>query len=37
MPPPIGISYARMVPLELIGGRIDDDEDQDAGDRSGEG
>jgi hypothetical protein len=37
MPPPSGISYAMMVPWEPNGGRIDDDEDQHAGDRPGEG
>lgn len=37
MPPPSGISYAMMVPLEPNGGHIDDDDDQHAGDRPGEG
>ena len=37
MPPPNGISYAMMVSSEPNGGHIDDDTDQPAGDRSGEG
>src|SRR6056297_914957 len=37
MPPPSGISYGMMVPSEPNGGHIDDDDDQHAGDRSGEG
>ncbi|WP_374303387.1 PP2C family protein-serine/threonine phosphatase, partial [Paracoccus sp. (in: a-proteobacteria)] len=36
MPPPNGISYAMMVPSEPNGGHINDDDDQHAGDRSGE-
>jgi len=37
MPPPSGISYAMMVSSKPNGGHIDDDTDQHAGDRPGEG
>ena len=37
MPPPNGITYAIMVSSEPKGGHIDDDTDQNAGDRLGEG
>ena len=37
MPPPDGILHAMMVAWQPSGGRIDDDEDQHAGDRPGEG
>ena len=37
MPPPSGILYAMLVPWEPSGGRTNDDEDQHAGDRPGEG
>jgi hypothetical protein len=37
MPPPNGITYAMMVSSEPKGGQIDDDTDQHARDRLGEG
>uniref|UniRef100_UPI001109DAFA hypothetical protein n=1 Tax=Poseidonocella sp. HB161398 TaxID=2320855 RepID=UPI001109DAFA len=37
MPPSNGISHAMMVPSEPNGGHVNDDDDQHAGNRPGEG